>query len=94
MKDSLTLASDAVQFIRTEYGKHYLERLARIRDDYRKRAENVTTTEAESRAFSLKASAYDDELSYFKTAESIVSNPGIVKKLKDRLKSIGDNVSS
>ena len=47
-------------------------------------------TESESRSFSLKASAYDDELGYFRTAVEIVSNPGIVKRLKDKLKGKGD----
>jgi len=91
MSNSLALAQEAVNFIRSEYGKHYLARLQKIRDDYRKKAEDVRATESESRAFSLKASAYDDEIGYFKTATEIVSNPSIVKRLKDKLKKQENN---
>ena len=88
---SLALANEAVVFAQSEFGKHYLQRLDRIRSDYRKKAEDVRATESESRAFSLKASAYDDELGYFRTAMEIVSNPSIVKRLKDKLKAKGDS---
>ena len=88
---SLSLARLASQFVQTEYGKHYVERLERIRTDYRNRAESVNATESESRAFSLKASAYDDEIRYFKTAIEIASNPSIVKRLTDKLKQKGDS---
>lgn len=88
---SLALAQEASNFIRTEFGKHYLSRLERIRDDYRRRSEHVDVTESQSRAYSLKASAYDDEIGYFRTAEEIVSNPSIVKRLKDKLKRKGDS---
>lgn len=86
MSDSLALAHEAVTFARSSFGKHYLYRLAMIRDDYRKKAETIDVTESESRAYSLKASAYDDEIRYFKTAESITTNPTLVKKLTDMLK--------
>ena len=87
---SLALANEAVTFSRSEFGKHYIARLERIRNDYRMKAEHVSATESESRAFSLKASAYDDEIGYFKTAMEIVTNPGIVKRLTDKLKQQGD----
>jgi len=91
MADSLALAHEAVTFANSQFGKHYLARLERIRDDYRKKAEDVRATESESRAFSLKASAYDDELGYFRTANEIVSNPGIVKQLTAKLRKKGDS---
>ena len=91
MSDSLALAHEAVTFSRSEFGKHYLERLERVRDDYRKRAEDINATESESRAYSLKASAYEDELGYFRTATEIVSNPSIVKRLTDKLRAMGDS---
>jgi len=78
-----------VSMSRSEAGKHYIARLERIRDDYRKRAESTDVTESQSRAFSLKASAYDDEIGYFKTAVEIVTNPGIVKRLTDKLRKGG-----
>jgi len=87
---SLALAHEAVTFSRSEFGKHYLSRLERVRDDYRKKAEDIRVTESESRAFSLKASAYEDEIGYFRTATEIVSNPSIVKRLTDKLKKQGD----
>ena len=90
---SLALAHEAVTFSRSEFGKHYLARLRMIRDDYRKKAEDIRATESESRAFSLKASAYEDEIGYFKTATEIVSNPSIVKRLTDKLKKQGDTSS-
>jgi len=91
MSDSLALAHEAVSFSRSEFGKHYIKRLATIRDDYRKKAEDIRASESESRAFSLKASAYEDEIGYFKTATEIVTNPGIVKRLTDKLKKQGDS---
>lgn len=86
MSDSLALAHQAVSFSRSEYGKHYIARLEKIRDDYRKKAEDVRSTESQSRAYSLKASAYDDEIGYFRTATEIVSNPSIIKRLTDKLR--------
>ena len=91
MSDSLALAHEAVSFTQSEFGKHYLKRLETIRDDYRRKAEDVRATESESRAFSLKASAYDDEIGYFRTATEIVTNPGIVKRLTDKLRAKGDS---
>lgn len=92
MNDSYGIANEAVKFTQTEFGKHHLARLERVRDDYRRKAEDVSVSESQSRAFSLKASAYDDELSYFHTAEQIVSNPGIVKKLKDKIKEVSGSM--
>jgi len=91
MTDSLALAHEAVTFSRSEFGKHYIARLENIRNDYRKKAEDIRSTESESRAFSLKASAYDDEIGYFRTATEIVTNPGIVKRLTDKLRKGGDS---
>lgn len=91
MSESLALAQEAVAFARSEYGKHYIQRLEKIRDDYRRRSEDIRATENESRAYSLKASAYNDEIGYFKTALEIVSNPSIVKRLKDKLRQKGDS---
>jgi len=87
---SLALAHEAVTFSRSEFGKHYLARLEKVRDDYRKKAEDIRASESESRAFSLKASAYEDEIGYFKTATEIVTNPSIVKRLTDKLRKQGD----
>jgi len=91
MAESLALANEAVTFSRSEFGKHYIARLERVRDDYRKRAEDIRATESESRAFSLKASAYEDEIGYFRTATEIVTNPSIVKRLTDKLRAKGDS---
>lgn len=88
---SLSLAQEAANFTNSVFGKHYIARLEVIRDDYRRRSESVDITESQSRAYSLKASAYDDEIGYFRTAVEIVSNPSIVKRLKDKLKSKGDS---
>ena len=91
MAESLALANEAVTFSRSEFGKHYIARLERVRDDYRKRAEDIRATESESRAFSLKASAYEDEIGYFRTATEIVTNPSIVKRLTEKLRAKGDS---
>lgn len=90
MADSLALAHEAVTFSRSQFGKHYIARLERIRDDYRSRAEDINATESQSRALSLKASAYEDEIGYFRTATEIVSNPGIVKRLTNKLRAKED----
>jgi len=88
--NSLAIANMATQFAQSEWGKHYVARLERIRDEYRKKAGLLTITADESRAYSVKATAYDDEISYFQTAQTIVSSPNLVKMLKDKLKSKGD----
>jgi len=90
MADSYGIAHEAVTFARSEFGKHYIARLEHIRDDYQKRAGSVDVTESQSRALSLKASAYDDEIGYFKTALEITTNPTIMKRLTDKLKKKGD----
>jgi hypothetical protein len=89
--NSLAVAQEATKFVQSEWGKHYITRLERIRDEYRKKAGLMNISEAESRALSVKATAYDDELSYFQTAQTIVSSPSLVKMLKEKLKSKGDS---
>jgi len=89
--NSLGIAQQATQFLQSEYGKHHLARWEKTRDDYRQKAGLDNITAEQSRAYSIKASVYDDEISYFRTAETIVSTPSIVKYLKDKLKQKGDS---
>ena len=88
--NSLGIAQQATQFLASEYGKHHLARWEKIRDDYQRKAGLDNITAEQSRAYSIKASVYEDEITYFNTANAIVSSPSLVKMLKDKLKAKGD----
>ena len=84
--DPTELAKDATAFASSNFGKHYLERLASTRERHLKDAMNSNYNDSFRAHAATKAAAVQDEIDYFDTAKKIRNSPDLIARLTSKFK--------
>lgn len=86
--DPIAKAQDAVTFAQSRFGKHYLDRLATVRDDHYRKARTAQKADNFKRAATeiARADEIDGELAYFQQAKQITESPTLMSRIRDNLK--------
>lgn len=81
--DPVQRTQDAVAFAQSRFGQHYLQSLQSAVEDAQKVAENLELSDSYRAHHATKAATLKTELDYFKTAQTIIETPTLLKKLKE-----------
>lgn len=79
------IARDATAFAASDFGKHYLDRLEKAHERCMTAVMNVELSDSYRANMASKASAVSAELEYFEIAKSIINNPKLLQRLRDKL---------
>lgn len=79
------IALDATKFARSQFGKHYMLHLKRLKDYYIDIAINGKDREERADA-GIVAAEYQKTIDYFVTQQTIASSPSILEKLRKAFK--------
>jgi len=83
---SLDIAQDAIAFARSKFGQHYLMRLKKKQAKYIEIVTDDSYTDSYRNSAGSKLSVVRSEIDYFRTAQTIVSTPSLLEKLKAKAK--------
>lgn len=81
--DPTLIAQDATAFAQSRFGQHYLARLEKTVERAQSIAESLEYTDNHRAHQSTKAATLKAELDYFKTAQTVVDSPVLLRRLRD-----------
>lgn len=84
--DPVQLVKDAARFARTDFGKHYIEKLERRVEECKSGAVDLRLSREERADWGLIASEAQRQLDYFTAAHKTASDPNLLKRLADGFK--------
>lgn len=87
--DPIQKAQDATVFAKSRFGRHYVDRLAMVRDSHYKKARSLQREGADVwriAAEIARADETDSEIEYFAQAQKIATEPKLMDRIRKNLK--------